>query len=35
LGTDALQRIADKNTFVAQEMADWRALCESTDLTQA
>jgi NAD(P)-dependent dehydrogenase (short-subunit alcohol dehydrogenase family) len=31
LGTDALQRIADKNAFVAAETAEWRALSKSTD----
>jgi NAD(P)-dependent dehydrogenase (short-subunit alcohol dehydrogenase family) len=31
LGTDAVQRIADKNRFVAEELAQWRALSESTD----
>jgi NAD(P)-dependent dehydrogenase (short-subunit alcohol dehydrogenase family) len=31
LGTDALQRIAEKNSFVAQETAEWRSLSESTD----
>jgi NAD(P)-dependent dehydrogenase (short-subunit alcohol dehydrogenase family) len=34
LGTDALQRIADKSAFVVQEMAEWRALSESTDFTE-
>jgi NAD(P)-dependent dehydrogenase (short-subunit alcohol dehydrogenase family) len=31
LGSDALQRIAEKNAFVTQETAEWRALSESTD----
>jgi NAD(P)-dependent dehydrogenase (short-subunit alcohol dehydrogenase family) len=31
LGSDALQRIVEKNAFVAQEAAEWRALSESTD----
>jgi hypothetical protein len=35
LGTDALQRIAEKNAYVAQEMAEWRALGEATDFKQA
>jgi hypothetical protein len=34
LGTDALQRIADKNAFVAAETAEWRALSKSTDFTE-
>lgn len=35
LGTDALQRIAEKNAYVAQEMSEWRALSESTDFKEA
>jgi NAD(P)-dependent dehydrogenase (short-subunit alcohol dehydrogenase family) len=31
LGSDAVQRIAEKNSFVTQETAEWRALSESTD----
>jgi hypothetical protein len=34
LGTDALARITEKNAFVAQEAAEWRALSESTDFKQ-
>ena len=34
LGTDAVARIAEKNAFVAQEMAQWRALSQSTDFKQ-
>jgi NAD(P)-dependent dehydrogenase (short-subunit alcohol dehydrogenase family) len=35
LGTDALARIAEKNSFVAQETAEWRSLSESTDFKEA
>ena len=35
LGTDALQRIAEKTAYVSQEMAEWRALSESTDFKKA
>jgi NAD(P)-dependent dehydrogenase (short-subunit alcohol dehydrogenase family) len=35
LGTDALERIAEKNVFVAQETAEWRALSESTDFKES
>jgi hypothetical protein len=31
LGTDTLQAIAEKNAYVEQETADWRALAESTN----
>jgi NAD(P)-dependent dehydrogenase (short-subunit alcohol dehydrogenase family) len=31
LGTDTLQAIAQKNAYVEQETAQWRALAESTD----
>lgn len=31
LGTDALERVAEKNAFVAHETEQWRALSESTD----
>ena len=31
LGTDTLQSIAQKNAYVEQETAQWRALAESTD----
>ncbi len=31
LGTDTLQAIAEKNAYVEQETAQWRALAESTD----
>jgi NAD(P)-dependent dehydrogenase (short-subunit alcohol dehydrogenase family) len=31
LGTDALTRVAEKITFVAEEMKEWRSLSESTD----
>lgn len=31
LGTDTLRAIAEKNTYVEQETAQWRALAESTD----
>jgi NAD(P)-dependent dehydrogenase (short-subunit alcohol dehydrogenase family) len=31
LGTDTLQAIAEKNAYVEQETAKWRALAESTD----
>jgi hypothetical protein len=34
LGTDALERIADKNAFVERETARWRALAESTGYEQ-
>ena len=30
LGTDALERIADKNAFVERETAKWRTLAKST-----
>lgn len=35
LRTDALARIAEKNSFVAQETAEWRSLSESTDFKEA
>jgi NAD(P)-dependent dehydrogenase (short-subunit alcohol dehydrogenase family) len=35
LGTDAVQRIADKNAFVEQETAKWRALSLSTDFEES
>ena len=35
LGTDALERIAEKNALVAREMAEWRSLSESTDFKAA
>ena len=35
LGTDALARIAEKNAFVAQEIAEWRQLSESTDFMKS
>jgi hypothetical protein len=31
LGTDTLRAIAQKNAYVEQETAQWRALAESTD----
>ncbi|MDF5722144.1 MAG: hypothetical protein PUP91_16985 [Rhizonema sp. PD37] len=31
LGTDTLQAIAEKNTFVEQEIVKWRTLAESTN----
>jgi NAD(P)-dependent dehydrogenase (short-subunit alcohol dehydrogenase family) len=31
LGTDTLQAMAEKNAYVEQETAKWRALAESTD----
>jgi hypothetical protein len=34
LGSDALARIAEKNSFVAQETAEWRSLSESTDFKE-
>ena len=35
LGTDALERIAQKNAFVSQEMATWLSLSESTDFKES
>lgn len=32
LGSDAVRRVAAKNSFVAEEMERWRTLSESTDL---
>jgi hypothetical protein len=34
LGTDALERIMQKNAFVAQETARWRSLSTSTDFKE-
>ena len=35
LGTDALERIAQKNAFVSQETATWLSLSESTDFKES
>ena len=35
LGSDTVERIEAKNTFVAKELADWRAVATSTDFTEA
>jgi NAD(P)-dependent dehydrogenase (short-subunit alcohol dehydrogenase family) len=35
LGTDALERIAQKNAFVSQETARWLALSKSTDFKES